>query len=930
MAMDQRVDSATELPELAGLLRAWRRRALLTQEQLAQRTGLSVRTISRLEAGRLRPRSGSVRLLAGALGLGEAEQALLAHAARGRPVPPRSPAAAIPVPHQLPADVAGFTGRAEHLEQLDGLLGGDDTAAVVISAIAGTAGVGKTALAVHWAHRIADRFPDGQLHVNLGGYAPGPPVSAIQALRQLLYGLGLRADQIPVEVDAAAGLYRSLMAGRRMLVVLDNARDAGQVRPLLPGGPGCLVVVTSRDRLTGLVVSHGVHRLTLDVLLPHEGVDLLGRIVGPDRVVAEPAAVAELAGLCGHLPLALRIAAANLASHPNQSIARYAAELRGGDRLAGLEVDDDPQAGVRTAFDPSYAALDRPAQRLFRLLGNVPGRDFSVPAAAALAGIAPERAAQLLERLAAGHLLEMPAAGRYAFHDLLRHYARQRSEHDDDQGERQVAVWRWLDWYLQTADAAARLLYPHLVRLPVPVAQEGLPAAGFDEDAGALEWLDAEQANLAAVIAHAAEHRPHQVAWLVVETLRGYVGLRRHTIDWLAAAQEGLAAAAESGDARVQAAAHHGLGRAHEDLGAYSQAAEQYTTALGLARQGGWTDRQAAILGSLGSVYTQMGHLNDAAAYMAQALALLRQSERRDAHAAILANLANAERELGRLERAADHVTQALALHRQLGSRIGEAQDLANLGEVDQDLGRLHDADQHLTQALALFREIGGRFAEVYVLQALAAVHRDAGRSPQALELAQAAVTLAREIGDLRAEAQALSSLGSVELRLARQRDAVHHYRQALELARRIGSGYAQTGALVGLAAAHQHQGSNTTAIDYAEQAAVMAGQAGYRILEGQAHSMLAAAHLARDCHDQAAEHAQQALALHRATGHRLGQARTLVTLGHALTHAHDADAAAACWREALELFTGIGSPEAEATRALLHRQRDAEHRRSQ
>ena len=890
---------------LAALLRTWRERALLTQEQLAERTGLSVRTIRRLEASRMRPRMGSVRLLADALGLSEAERNLLAEAARGHPAQPTP--ATPPVPRQLPADVAGFTGRVRDLEHLDALLGrGDQATTVVISAIAGTAGVGKTALAVHWAHRVADQFPDGQLHVNLHGWSLGPPVSPLQALAQLLHGVGVPTDQIPVELEAAAGLYRSLLAGKGVLVVLDNARDAEQVRPLLPGSPGCLVVVTSRDRLT------------LDALTPDEAISLLGRILGQARVAAEPEAASELAEACAFLPLALRIAAAGRLDQPDQPIASYTARLRGRDRLARLEVEGDAQAAVRIAFDSSYAALDGATRRLFRLLGLAPGPDVTAAAAAALAGITPERAASLLQRLVGVHLLEGRAHGRFAFHDLLRVYARQRTEHEDDQAQRQAATRRLFGWYLHSAGAAARLLHPAIVRLPLPPAEPGLPPAGFDRYADALAWMDGERANLVAVVAHAAEHGPRPLTWLLADVLRGYLVLRRHMVDWLAVADTSLAAAADEGDQQAEATARFSLGLAHWSLGRYPQAIQHYTAALELFRRTGWVQGEAATVANLGTVYTDMGNLQQAADHLTRALALHRRIDQSDGDADTLSSLGVVDRELGRLAEAADHQAQALALYRQAGTRGGEAYALDNLGEVDHDLGRLDRAIDQLTQALALYREAGNRSGEAYALHALAAVHRDAGRQHQALELAQAAVTLARETSEHRAYAEALNTLGSVHLCLADREAATDHHRQALDLARQAGTRYPEAGALLGLAATHHAQEDHDQAVEHARQALAVARQVGYRVLEGQALTVLAAAHHARADDDQAIQHARRALAIHRDTGHRLGQARTLVILGHALHHTTDPGAAVASWQRALTLFTDIGTPEADQVHALL------------
>jgi transcriptional regulator with XRE-family HTH domain len=550
---------------LAGQLRALRERALLTQEELAQRVGLSVRTIRDLDSGRVwRPRTGSLRLLARALRLTEPELMDLRMAAAsgkpgGAPAPAVAPAVA---PAQLPAHRAEFTGRERCLSELDELLPVDPAAPprpVAISAITGMAAVGKTALAVHWAHRVAGRFPDGQLYVDLRGYAPGPPLSPIQALKQLLGGLGLAVDKMPVEVELAAGLYRSLMSGRRMLVVLDNALDPDHVRQLLPGSPGCVVLVTSRDGLAGLVASHGARRLSLDVLLADEAVALLARVLGEERVAAQPTAAAELAALCGCLPLALRIAAANLACHPGQPIAAIVGELRAGDPLGELAARGDPQTAVRSAFDLSYRRLPSDAQRLFRLLSLVPVAEVTVPAAAALAADRADRLRRPLEALVGAHMVEQRGPGRFGFHDLLRRYARERVERDDGDRAATDAVERLMDWYLRTADAAAKLVYPHLLRLPLPEADGGTPVASFADAAGASDWLDTERSNLVATVQYAASHGPRATGWLLADTLRGYFLLRRHTVDWLTVAEAAVAAATRDGNLRARAAAQLNL-----------------------------------------------------------------------------------------------------------------------------------------------------------------------------------------------------------------------------------------------------------------------------------------------------------------------------------------------------------------------------------
>jgi DNA-binding SARP family transcriptional activator len=748
------------------------------------------------------------------------------------------------VPRQLPADVATFTGRGEQLRRLDGMLGEEAAAraaGLVIAAIAGTAGVGKTALAVHWAHLMAERFPDGQLYINLNGFAPGAPASPLQALAHLLRSIGVEADKVPVEVEEAAGLYRSLMAGRRMLVLLDNAVGAEQVRPLLPGRPGCMVLITSRDRLAGLVASHGVQRLTLDVLDPGEAVDLLVQALGHDRAVTEPDAIQELAQVCAYLPLALRIAVANLSWQPGQSVAGYVAGLRAGDPLADLEVAGDPQAAVRAAFDHSYRRLVADVRRLFRLVALVPGATVTAPAAAALAGIEPGQAGRLLDRLAASHLLEVPTPGRFAFHDLLRRYARDLADRQEPAREREAALHRLLTWYLRAADAADRLLYPGMVRLPVPSADGRPPALGFDDHGGALAWLRAEWDNLVAAITHAAAHGPRQLGRLLADALRGFLWTSPNAVDHLTIAHAGRAAARLDADLQAQAAAELSLGNAYQCMGGNPQAIEHYGAALDLARRAGWLEAQAAALSQLGNVHQDVGDPQQAISYQTTALDLHLRADNAKGQATALGNLGNLHWELGDLRRAADYQNQALALYRGIGSRVGEANCLDSLGEVAHALGQVDEAIAHLTRALALHREVGDSYGEAYNLGCLAAVHVTAGRRAHALDLARAALALASERGDRRVQAETHNTLGAIHLGMGLHRQAGAHHEEALALARQTGSRYAETGALLGLAAARRDAGDHRRASRHARQALTLASQAGYRTLRDRASAALEA-----------------------------------------------------------------------------------------
>ncbi|MEU1244170.1 BTAD domain-containing putative transcriptional regulator [Micromonospora parva] len=413
-------------------------------------------------------------------------------------------------PQELPADVTGFAGRATEIAALNSQLTDSvkqPSMPAGVTLITGTAGVGKTALAVHWAHQVSDRFPDGQLYVNLRGYSTDVPISPVQALGCLLRSLGVPTEQIPVDVAEAAALYRSLMAGRRALILLDNARSVAQVRPLLPGRPGCLVLVTSRDRLGGLIARDGAQQLALKVLDAGDACQLLSQVIGVDRGHAERRAVGELAEVCAYLPLALRIAAANINGRPLHRIADHVVRLRRDDHLMALAVEGDEETAVGAAFDASYESIPPAAQRMFRLLGLVPGPDFTAPAAAALAVLDPDEAGRVLERLADAHLISEHAAGRFAFHDLLRRYARARAVAEDGEADRAAAVRRLFDWYLHKVDAAAIRLYPQRFRLPIPETDRTLPIVDFPDPAGALHWLDAERRNLIEAAQHAVTQR---------------------------------------------------------------------------------------------------------------------------------------------------------------------------------------------------------------------------------------------------------------------------------------------------------------------------------------------------------------------------------------------------------------------------------------
>jgi tetratricopeptide (TPR) repeat protein len=785
---------------------------------------------------------------------------------------------------------------------------------VPIAVVAGMAGVGKTALAVHWAHRVAGRFPGGQLHLDLRGFSATTPVRPNEALRQLLHGLGV--DQVPADLEEAAGLYRSLTAGRRLLVLLDNAATADQVRPLLPGDPGCLVLVTSRDRLAGLIASHGARRLVLGPLPPEEARALLAEVVGAERVEKQAEATADLARACAHLPLALRIAAANLADDPHQSVASLVAALRAGDRLAALEVEGDPGAAVRSAFDASYRRLAPPERRLFRLLGLVPGPHVSGSSAAALVAGDPTQVRRTLGRLAAAHLVDEYVPGRYRLHDLLRLYAAECAQEAGER-ERTAAIRRLLEGYLDTADEAAQLLYPEKLRLPRPGSGDRPRAATFGDRAQALEWLDVEAPNLVAAVRHAAGHGSHRPAWLLADTLRGYFWLRVPAVSWLEVANAGLSAAVAGGDVRAQAAAQLSLGDLHLHQNRYPAAIEHYRAAVRHSRAAGWPQGEVIALGDIGLGHWRLGRLPPAVDHLTRSLTLARRTGWRMGERAALHHLGIVHAEAGLLEEAHERLTAALALTRD--PVPVRAAMLDGLGEVCWARGRLEEALGHLTQALAIFGDVGSRGGQADTLRNLAAVHCDAGRHDQAVQVAQEALELAGQIGNRVLRAGILNALGRTWHHAGDHRAALRRHRQALEVARQVQARGQEGEALVGLAAARRHLDQPELALGDAGQALDLARDAGQRMLEGRAGTTLAEIRLALGQAGEAIGHAREALGVHRQSGHRLGEARTLRILGEAVRHTEGTDAALPHWRAALAIFTGAGAtPEAAAVRDLL------------
>ena len=661
---------------------------------------------------------------------------------------PAGGAPPLPVPAQLPPTAPAFAGRDEELASLDANLrtaqaGRAGTApAVVISAVSGTAGVGKTALAVHWAQRVTAQFPDGQLYVNLRGFDPGGALDPAEAVRGFLDALGVTVARIPQGLDAQSGLYRSLLAGKRMLVMLDNARDAEQVRPLLPGSPGCLAIVTSRNQLSGLV-AEGARPLSLDLLSTAEARDLLARRLGADRVASEPGPVDEIIERCARLPLALAIAASRAATSPRFPLAAIAAELRQANRALDPFDGGDLATDVRAVFSWSYRSLTAEAARLFRLLGLHPGRDIAVAAAASLAAIPPGQARVLLAELCRAHLLSEHHPGRYAFHDLLRAYATERAQAHDGADVREASVGRVLDHYLHTAHGAAMVMEPYRDPLTLARPRPGVIVtdAGTAEDS--LAWFAVEHATLLAAIRAATSAGFGSHAWQLASVLTPFL-LRRGLWDkQTAACQAGLDGARRSGDI---------AGQAHS----------MYRLASGYARSG--RDRQAAPL--LHQALRQFERIGDHATQAAVHLSLSWLAVRQQ-----------------RPYEGLSHSMRAHELYRAAGHETGQARSLNNIGYSYALLGNYAEALAYCERSLAGIRALGERsWDDVAAWDSLGYIHQHLGNYGQALTCYQRAVDLCRERADRYNEAVTLDHLGDVRHSAGEERAA----RQAWEHARRI------------------------------------------------------------------------------------------------------------------------------------------------
>ena len=662
----------------------------------------------------------------------------------------------LPTPAQLPHSIPGFSNRDTEIRWLNGLLPGQDSDVSqtgAIAAITGTAGVGKTTLAVHWAHRVRDRFPDGQLYVNLRGFDPaGPAMEPTQAIRALLDVFAVPPDQYPVDLDAQAALYRTILADRQVLIVLDNARDADQVRPLLPGTPSSLVIVTSRNQLLGLIAADGAQPLEPELLSADQARRLLSGRLGRQRMAAEPAAVDEIIDACAGLPLALSMAGARAAANARLPLTELAEELRETrGRLYALS-GEDMRTDLRAVFSCSYRALSAPGARLFRLLGLHPGPDIGISAAASLAGLRAPQVRPLLAELSSAHLVMNRGRGRFTVHDLLRAYASELADTHDAAEERHAAIHRVLDYYLHTAYRADQLLRPSRAgKMLRPSRDDAIvltPVASLvtPDDPGdhrkALAWFTTEHQVLLSALRQAASHGFDVHTWQLAWALESFFDRRGHWYD----------------------------------------AAVAQRAALDAANRLSHPHAQARSRGCLAYAYIRLGRYGDAHAHLLQALELYEQLEDHIGQAHAHRSLTWVLDRQGSYRQALSHARQAAELFQAAGHRAGQARALNAIGWSHIRLGDHEEGLIHCQQALHLQREIDDQFGQADTLDSIAAGYRHLGHYQEAIAYYQQALHLYREFGDRYDEADALACLGDIHLADGAPASADAAWRSALTI----------------------------------------------------------------------------------------------------------------------------------------------------
>ncbi len=821
---------------------------------------------------------------------------------------------------QLPSDIPDFVGRAPLVNQIQALIRGrdersdEDSHAVAVTTLSGPPGIGKTALAVHVAHRLRPDFPDGQLYVDLRGHATSRPMEPIEALERLLRSVGIAPDAMPREADEKGALLRSTLADRRVLMLLDNAYGIDQVRPLLPGSRGCAVIVTSRNSLHGLTALHGARPFLVGSISAEEARALLCRMLGERRVAAEADAADSLAAACGYLPLALRIVAAKLAATEELSIGAALRGLQSGDRLAAMSVDGASEVTVHNAFELSYSALKPDEAELFRLLGLCPGPTFEVYAAAALAAVDLTTAQRLLDSLVSTNLLQHHTPGRYRFHDLIREYARNQSLRDAA-ADRRAAYDRLLAFYRHGSHDACKLLYSGMYRVPVSERPEVLNPA-LNGGAEALGWLDDEVDNLvAAISAPVVQGADPAPTWQLAATLLCYLDDQQRNTAWLSAFTAALAASERRGDVPATAALRGGLGRLHNRLADYELASSYYEAAIEAFQASQDVLGEARTLNNLAGVAMVSGAYELAADHYRRALELNAVNEDADqgGRSLLLTNAALGMFMVGRNELGTRYAAEGLAIAERLGQRNLAASAGVAIALKDLWLGRLEQAGAGFAKAIEDWREIGHQHSVADSMRDLAEVHFEAGRLERSRLIAEQALALAEDRGFDFVIPGAQVNLGWLDFADGEIASAEAWFAAAHSRAR-AGLQFWRPSAALGLAACHRRRGDLEQAASFAESA-VHDGRPRER---GRAHLEHARIAIAAGRLDEACTRAGEARRVAEHCGYALDEAHALELLGSIHRQNGDISSARACLSLALRGFEPENPPAAARVQRLV------------
>ncbi len=779
--------------DFGAVLRTQRLLAGLTQEELAHRSGVAVRTISDLERRRVRrPQRHTVDQLASVLAVHGAGSALISAArAAGAVVAYGGARVAVPAVEPVP----GFVGRDQQLREIDVRLVTEGHRLLVLS---GPPGAGKTSLARQWGHRAASRFVDGCLFLDLGGHS-GTPSPVTDALAVMLRDLGVAADRIPADRDAATAMLHELTAGARLLVILDNARGTAQVRPLIPASSSVTTIITSRQQLPGLVVSHAARTMLIGVMSRSDSIMLLSRLTAAERA---PAAtdLDLLAGACADLPLALRLAAAQLSTMAVRTARSLAEQIAGSAGLTALAIPDDEQTAIWAAFDSSYRSLSPDARRLFLVLGLEPVTAFSAEIAGVLTAQPSARVRAAIAELVGACLIYETAGGRYTCHDLLRSFSAQLAS-ELEAAQRRGSITRLRSHLLARGTAAADLLQPDMIRLPSE--HRAGQDAGFASQADASTWLDREIPGIIQVIWHAARDADApECSWRLADMLRGWFYHQR-TPDWIPVTEAALAAARRVGNAQAIAAMHASIGLGMECTGQWARAADEFERALAEASRCGWTECLAAVTGNLGGVHFKLGDLDRARGLYTAALDLNKALGNPGGQAIWLGNLGGIHRSQHHLDLAEACYRQALELYELVGSATGQARMLVNLGVLaieHSDSGRARELG---TAALELARRASSVLGTCLANRLLADAARIANDPATALDLVAKALTESQATGDPHLIVDCLITLAAAQIADGNLAAAAGQASRAAELAASVGYREGHEDAMRTLAEAH-------------------------------------------------------------------------------------------------------------------------------